>query len=192
LSQVATAIATTLGYLAIAIAQAGSAIRAGLCEFSGYLAYYERQWKKTRQNRQTIKSKDTGDELRVYTTFDLNIRAMMSRETEATRDALQLLNTFAFLVRYALNQANARQRLTSHTVIQNRQNIRFDILKRSITNAELERQHGGKEAASRSATAPASWSKTWKSVMVHILASKCLGGQELTVRASIRLLSLPS
>jgi len=48
----ATKIVETLGYLALAIAVAGSAIREGYCRFQNYLRYFEDMW-ETRRRSQT-------------------------------------------------------------------------------------------------------------------------------------------
>ena len=153
LFSIATTIAKTLGHLALAITHAGKTIRQGYCKLHEYLEFYERQWKKTRQRRQAVKTKDAADDLGVFATFDLNRQALEIRDTEASRDALQLLNTFAFL---------------------HNQNIRFEILRRAVTNSELERaqQEGDKEkeARTRADSPPPDWSTWWKKTSFAILA----------------------
>lgn len=116
-SNIALSIAKALGYLALAITHAGRAIREEYCRLSEYLHYYERQWEQTRQNRLPVKDKDAADELSVFSTFELNREAIERRATRASRDALQLLDTFAFL---------------------HNQDIRYDLLKRAIENAQVE------------------------------------------------------
>ena len=124
MSHIATTIARTLGYLALAITHAGRTIREGYCMLHEYLDFHERQWKKTRQKRASIKDKDEADDLGVFATFELNRRVIKDRDSVASRDALQLLDTFAFL---------------------HNQNIRFDILTRAITNAQVESIHAEEE-----------------------------------------------
>ena len=152
-SHIATAIAKALGYLAIAITHAGKTIREGYCQIHEYLEFYERQWKKTRQRRQTVKARDAVDNLSVIATFELNRQAIEARDTEASRDALQLLNTFAFL---------------------HNQNIRFEILKRAVINSEAEstqqEKDKEKEAQARASTPPPDWSMWWKETMLAILS----------------------
>ncbi|ERF69939.1 hypothetical protein EPUS_05483 [Endocarpon pusillum Z07020] len=153
ISNIATTIAKTLGYLALAITQAGRTIRQGYCKLHEYLDFYERQWKKTRQGRQAVKVRDTADDLSVFATFELNRRAIEARDTEASRDALQLLNTFAFL---------------------HNQNINFDIMKKAVTNSKVEsmqhEENKKKEAQIRAASPPPDWPTWWKKTMSAILA----------------------
>lgn len=151
---IATAIAKTLGYLALAITHAGKTIRQGYCKLHEYLDFYERQWKRTRQNRQAVKTRDAADDLGVFATFEINRQALEIRDSEASRDALQLLNTFAFL---------------------HNQNIRFEILRRAITNAGAERaqlEEDAKREAQKSVdSSPSDWSTWWKKTAFDILAS---------------------
>ncbi|KAF1849642.1 tetratricopeptide repeat domain-containing protein [Cucurbitaria berberidis CBS 394.84] len=154
MSNVATTIAKTLGYLALAITQAGKTIRQGYCKIHEYLDFYERQWIKTRQRRLAVKERDAVDNLSVITTFELNRQAIINiRDKEASRDALQLLNTFAFL---------------------HNQNIRFDMLRRAITNSKLEsiqqEEDKGNEAQSRATSPPPDWSTWWKETSFKVLA----------------------
>jgi hypothetical protein len=107
-STFATSIATALGYLAIAVTQAGKTIRQGYCKLQDYLAFWERQWKRKRENRLPTKAKDRFEDLKVFAIFELDRIALEEKDSEACRDALQLLNTFAFL---------------------HNQSIRFDFLK---------------------------------------------------------------
>jgi hypothetical protein len=58
-----------------------------------------------------------GGELDVLSTFEINREAIAIRGTEASQDALQLLNIFAVL---------------------HNQDIRFDLLRRAVTNAQVE------------------------------------------------------
>ena len=150
-SNIATTIAKTLGYLALAITQAGRTIRQGYCKLYEYLEFYERQWRKTRQGRQAVKARD--DDLSVFATFELNRQAIEVRNTEASRDALQLLNTFAFL---------------------HNQDIHFDIMKRAVTNSKVEstqhEEYKKKEAQTRAASPPPDWPTWWKKITAAIVA----------------------
>ncbi|KAF2006584.1 tetratricopeptide repeat domain-containing protein [Amniculicola lignicola CBS 123094] len=152
LSHIATTIAKTLGFLALAITQAGRTIRQGYCKIHDYLEFYERQWKKTRQRRQPVKTRDLADDLSVFVTFDINRQVIENRHTEASRDALQLLDTFAFM---------------------HNQNIRFDILRRAVTNATIENEHIEKEKRierlNQAANPSQDWSGWWKAAMLAVL-----------------------
>ncbi|KAL1798238.1 hypothetical protein ACET3X_002275 [Alternaria dauci] len=152
-SSIALSIAKALGYLALAITHAGRAIREEYCRLSEYLHYYERQWERTRQNRLPVKDKDAADELSVFSTFELNREAIEKRGTQASRDALQLLDTFAFL---------------------HNQDIRYDLLKRSVENAQVEylkeMQDKANERRSRDANPARDWSTWCKDTVFIILA----------------------
>ncbi|KAL1607692.1 hypothetical protein SLS60_002627 [Paraconiothyrium brasiliense] len=148
-SQMATHIAKTLGYLALAITQAGRTIRNKYCQLHEYVEYYERQWQKTRQGRQSVKGRDIADHLSVFATFELNLRAIEYRGDEASRDALQLLNTFAFL---------------------HNQNIRFEILTRAVTNGEIEEENEKEEAETRAVSPPLGWGSWLRHTTFAILA----------------------
>jgi hypothetical protein len=126
-------IADALGYLALAISQAGITIRKGYCKLQEYLGFHKRQWTKTGQKRQS----------EVLATFEVNREAIEAEKDEASRDALQLLDTFAFL---------------------HNQDIRFHFLRRAITNAEIEstfeKKEKEKELQKRAAGPPPDWA-TW-------------------------------
>jgi hypothetical protein len=149
----ATTIARTLGYLALAITHAGRTIRQGYCRLHEYVEFYERQWKKTRQMRQAVKAKEPADNLSVFATFEMNRQAIENRDTEASRDALELLNTFAFL---------------------HHQNIRFSILEKAVKNSGVEDaqqdEDKKKQMQMQAASLPLNWSTWWKE-MVTILAT---------------------
>jgi len=152
-SSIALSIAKALGYLALAITHAGRAIREEYCRLSEYLHYYERQWERTRQNRLPVKDKDAADELSVFSTFELNREAIEKRGTRASRDALQLLDTFAFL---------------------HNQDIRYDLLKRAVENAQVEHQKEVEdkinERQSKDAKPTRDWSTWCKETAFLVLA----------------------
>lgn len=151
---IATTIAETLGCLALAITHASRTIRQGYCKLDEYLNFYERQWMRSRQSRQTSKTRYNADELWVFATFDLNRQALEIRDTEASRDALQLLNTFAFF---------------------HNQNICFEILTRAIMNLAVDRvqqeEIKRKEAGPRVDNPPCDWLKWWGKTTLAISKS---------------------
>lgn len=153
MSDIASSIAKALGYLALAITHAGRAIREEYCRLGEYLHYYERQWEKTRQNRLPVKDKDAADELSVFSTFEMNREAIEKRATIASQDALQLLDTFAFL---------------------HNQDIRFDLLKRAIENAQVEHvkemEDKVNEIQSKAVRPPFNWSEWCKETTFLMLA----------------------
>lgn len=100
-----------------------------------------------------MRVKDGFDDLKVFATFELNRIALAGRDIEPCRDALQLLNTFAFL---------------------HNQNIRFDILRRAIVNSEIERTQAevdkNNQLQARLAGQSSGWSMWWSDTKLALLA----------------------
>lgn len=121
----ASTITTALDFLALAIIQAGAAIRQGLCTLENYLPFFERSWKMISHRRRNSESDIESPVKKVYASWDLNYKHLESNPTPTRQDAIELLKTFAFL---------------------HRENIRFDILQRALSNCELEAQELAKAA----------------------------------------------
>jgi hypothetical protein len=154
MSKLAAAIAEVFGHLAIAITHAGRTIREGFCKLHEYLEFHKREWERMRVSRQIVKSSHVADDLDVLSAFELNRRAIEGRASQASRDALQLLNTFAFL---------------------HNQDIRFEMLKRAVINAKAEndqqRDQMRTELQLKAAMPPLSWSAWYKEIVFALLAS---------------------
>ncbi|KAK5110685.1 hypothetical protein LTR85_000746 [Meristemomyces frigidus] len=154
----ATRIVETLGYLALAITVAGSAIREGFCRLQSYLQYFEDGWEERRaqiQNSETpLDEFDQRRDTRVEATFDISYRAIAKKGTRSSRDALQLLKMFAFL----------------HC-----ENVRYDFLNKCVENVEVEdrQQSAEQEAASisRKNSAPKTWSQWTFDLWIRILTA---------------------
>lgn len=141
-SAFASAIAKALGFLALAIVQAGAVIRDGLCSLKNYLNFYERSWQRLRQaktaNGHAID--DTKDHhMHIYTTWEMCYRRIESKGTQAAEDAIQLLKTFSFL---------------------HWENIQHDLLRRAVANAVLEAEHE-ENRNQREIEAPINDRQTW-------------------------------
>ncbi|KAK4610732.1 hypothetical protein CLAFUR4_14082 [Fulvia fulva] len=127
-----------LGYLALAISVAGSAIRKGACKFQDYLTYFNNKIKERLQyNKQTgaVDNFERDREDSVEATFDISLKAIETEGTLASRDALQFLKTFAFL----------------HC-----ENVRFDFIKQCVECAGREKRAESKNN-SLVKTEPRSW-----------------------------------
>ncbi|KAF1979519.1 hypothetical protein BU23DRAFT_636550 [Bimuria novae-zelandiae CBS 107.79] len=109
-------IAETLGYLPLAIIHAGRTVREGFCKLHSYLKYYDYQWQNTQRKRLKLNYDHVG----IFATLEIAHAAIKNGTDETSQDALQLLNTFAFLYN---------------------QNIHFDILIKAVQFAERERTH---------------------------------------------------
>lgn len=107
-------IVETLGYLALAIVQAGSAIREGPLAMGSYIGYYMAKWHRLRKDQAAVKpdSMET-----VYTTWEVSYQSLEDKETSSSKDAIDLLCMFAFF---------------------HRENIPRSLLDRSISNKKVE------------------------------------------------------
>ncbi|KAI4260743.1 MAG: hypothetical protein LQ352_000135 [Teloschistes flavicans] len=85
----------TLGYLALAITQAGAVIRQGYCKLEGYRTLYSQR----RKELLSQKAIQGGEDYRytVYTTWEVSRQMIEEMSTEAGQDALALLRIFSFL-----------------------------------------------------------------------------------------------
>ena len=85
-------VVTTLGYLALAIVQAGAVIRQGRCTMEEYYTvYYQR-----RRELLSQKALQDGEDYRytVYTTWEVSLKMIEDMSSEAGRDAMELLRIF--------------------------------------------------------------------------------------------------
>ncbi len=85
----------TLGYLALALIQAGALILQRICGMPDYLDFYN----KFRSNvgaRRSIGDPRINDQLTVYATWEHSLESLEMRQTEPCLDAAQLLSTVAF------------------------------------------------------------------------------------------------
>ncbi|KAK3935859.1 hypothetical protein QBC46DRAFT_421050 [Diplogelasinospora grovesii] len=90
-------ITRALGYLALALIQAGNCIYRGVCELGGYLDIHASARKKLRDRTTFTQPDKTDDAITVvYSTFDISLRALLKEETTARQDASDLLKIIAF------------------------------------------------------------------------------------------------
>ena len=88
-------VVATLGYLALAIVQAGAVIRKGHCNMEEYCTlYYQR-----RQELLSQKAVQDGENYKytVYTTWEVSLKMIEEMSSEDGQDAIDLLQTFSFL-----------------------------------------------------------------------------------------------
>lgn len=88
-------IATTLGYLPLALIQAGASIRQNICPLEEYLDVYSRHRKQIMSN-QPVQGTDHY-RYTIYTTWEVSFQMIERQETEAAADAIEILFVFAFL-----------------------------------------------------------------------------------------------
>ncbi|KAL2784344.1 hypothetical protein BJX66DRAFT_330034 [Aspergillus keveii] len=111
----ASKIARRLGFLALALIHAGATIRENICSLKNYLAVYDKSWQRIRW----VPGDEDEEILRAVATYEVCFAGIEERATRASEDAIQLLKMFSFF--YSTN-------------------IRFDILKRAVLNAVVERE----------------------------------------------------
>jgi hypothetical protein len=91
--QTAQTIASELGYLALALANAGTSIRRNIYTLEMYLRHYLGY----RREMITSKSISTAYEANIITTWEIPFRRIASRESVAHKDAVYLVHIFAFM-----------------------------------------------------------------------------------------------
>lgn len=91
---VARPIVKTLGYLALAIIQAGAAIRQGICSVEEYLDIFATH-KKQLMNDQLPQGSDY--QYTIYTTWEVSVQRIESLGSEVAVDSIQILQILAFL-----------------------------------------------------------------------------------------------
>jgi tetratricopeptide (TPR) repeat protein len=145
----ATKITRQLGFLALALIQAGAAIRNGLCSLKDYLAFYDKDWERIR--RAPRSSLDSGEKYEQYmsalATYEVSYRGIEQKGTEPSEDAIQLLKMFSFFYF---------------------KNIRFDILKKAILNCGIEKLDQEK-AGQEKLKGPSTWYQRYNDMRLFIL-----------------------
>ena len=91
--RIAQKIASELGYLALALANAGTSIRRNIYTLEMYLRHYLGH----RKEMITSKSISTADEANIITTWEIPFQRIVSRKTLEHRDAVDLIHIAAFM-----------------------------------------------------------------------------------------------
>ncbi|KAH2883934.1 hypothetical protein KXV75_007163 [Aspergillus fumigatus] len=100
-------IANVLGYLALAIKQAGAAISCKLCSLEDYLTFYQ-YYRKKRKQKDSIASGSARED--IYSAFDLSFEHLDRKQTSTSQDAIDILNIvsfFHFCVSYTPSPSSA-------------------------------------------------------------------------------------
>ncbi|KAK3297984.1 uncharacterized protein B0H64DRAFT_431799 [Chaetomium fimeti] len=97
-TKTARLIAKALGYLALALIQAGTCVYRGVCELGGYLEMHSvakrRQREKSRRSQNDAISGDVIEV--VYSTFDVSLSLFEKPKSVVSQDATELLKMMAF------------------------------------------------------------------------------------------------
>ena len=91
----AVRVAQILGFLALAIVQAGAYIRQGFCSIEEYYGVYTRRRQKLLQHRPVQLSSDY--KYTVYTTWEISIEAIEKMCDQTSHNAIELIQIFGFL-----------------------------------------------------------------------------------------------
>ena len=112
-------ICKTLGYLPFVLVHAGKTISARLCTIENYLHFFRKHWTQIRQ-MQRLKdgSTITYTNVTIFASYELIHDTLLAKETQASKDALDLLKIFSFL---------------------HQQRIRVDFFLRAATNPKAEK-----------------------------------------------------
>ncbi|KAI1357978.1 hypothetical protein F5Y08DRAFT_131670 [Xylaria arbuscula] len=118
----ASLICYALGYLPLALVQAGKAILSGICDWPEYLTLYDRQIERIRRklhgrsrdkSEERARADEDNSSLNVFSTYEILYESLEASTKEKYKDAVELLHIFSFF---------------------HFQNIRLDILIGAATN----------------------------------------------------------
>ena len=93
--EIARPIAKTLGYLALALIQAGASIRHGICTLEDYLDVFA-SYRTQIMNEDFVQGSDSY-KYTVYTTWEVSVQKIESMASETAVDAIQVLQILAFI-----------------------------------------------------------------------------------------------
>ncbi|KAF3767824.1 hypothetical protein M406DRAFT_328878 [Cryphonectria parasitica EP155] len=104
ITDMARSICRALGFLPLALVQAGKAILAELCSWSNFIPYYERQLASVRRgrhqrqhSRHRMLQTDDDDRLNVFVTYEILYGSLVASQDERFQDAVELLQVFSYL-----------------------------------------------------------------------------------------------
>ncbi|KAF2120035.1 hypothetical protein BDV96DRAFT_317649 [Lophiotrema nucula] len=118
----AQSICQALGFLPLALDQAAKAILHRICEWTGYLAYFDRQFERIRRTRKSFQDNNS---LKVFSTYEILYESLESSSNETYHDAIELLHIFSYF---------------------HFDNIRLDVLVNSATNPLKEQEQQSEDA----------------------------------------------
>lgn len=155
----AARIAERLGYLPLALVQAGKAILRGMCTCNlwNYLDIYDRSWQRIRRARSLsgLRSSLNNDEVvsmkNVYSSYEIIYRGLENTPAISTQDAIDLLKLFSFL---------------------SNESLRIGVLVSAVKHPQIQRKYEEDEAAKKATTtdvASASWISTLKACKTWFL-----------------------
>lgn len=142
--ELASAITKTLGFLPLALVHAGRAIMNGFCTLGNYIDSYDMNWQRVRRSRghSNLHEDEENMYLNIYSSYEVIYLGLEGKDTQAAKDAIELLKTFSFF---------------------HRENIRVDFLTRAALNpaAEREEEERQKQNEKQKGVKANQTSKTW-------------------------------
>jgi hypothetical protein len=153
-NQLTAAITRKLGFLPLALVQAGKTILGGV-RIEDFLSSYDRHWDRLRNARNRSKKKPKDDSYTViYSTYETLYQGLEERRSYDTvaEDAIYVLKLFSFLYR---------------------ENIRTDILTQAVNNPYLQKCSDLKQKeeakATKRSTRPKSWSEATRDSIIQLM-----------------------
>lgn len=139
--QSATPITKALGFLPLALVHAGKAILNKLCTLQNYLTFYEKYWNRIRRGRTRSSMQSDGETYTIiYSSYEVMYQGLEEKESQAAKDALDLLKMFSFF----------------HC-----ENIQVSVLRQAATNPRLEKREQVRKAEQEKGDRRRSISKSW-------------------------------
>lgn len=154
----AARIAERLGYLPLALVQAGKAIFRGMCNCNllNYLDIYDQSWQRIRRARSQsgLRSSLNNDEVvsmkNVYSSYEIIYRGLENTPAVSTRDAIDLLKLFSFL---------------------SRESLCIEVLITAVRHPQRQKQYDEDQTAKMAMTtnvASTSWTSTLKECLIWL------------------------
>lgn len=151
----AARIAERLGYLPLALVQAGKAIFRGMCNCNllNYLDIYDQSWQRIRQarSRSDVRSSLNNDEVvglkNVYSSYEIIYRGLENTPAVSTQDAVDLLKLFSFL---------------------SSESLRIEVLITAVRHPQRQKKYDEDQAAKIATNADVS-STSWSSMLKECL-----------------------
>ena len=153
--QFAKEICRALGCLPLALLHAGKTILSRLCTLDNYLSFFEKNWNRIRRLKGQSGAHAIQDaNAAIYSSYELIHHGLVAKQTQASKDALDLLKIFPFL---------------------HRQRIRIDIFLRAASNPclekwEQERQEKEELSVKHMKRMKPTWGQSFKCARIRVLS----------------------